>query len=472
MNLWMALCMLLPSFLALALGEKGNAQAFFTSSILTAFAGMGFLLAFRDCMAPLSRRSAFLLPVNVFVLLPVFASLPFIFSNHYGGFSGAYFESVSALTTTGASIIVDPSILGQSLLLWRGLLEWIGGFYTILIALSVLSFLNVGGMQLLKVSLPHGSGQGMLSQMGVYARVLMPLYASITALSTVFLMVTGENWADALTISLTLTGTGGFSLYADGQVLNNNPSGELVVAIVLIIASASLLGLFNVARLKSIKSTDKREPLYLVLFTIIAAILFFNAHNNDIISGNLTEQFRISFFQAASAISTSGISAEGGSISTATGMFLTVVLLLIGGMATSSTGGVKLMRIIILFRHARRELRRLAHRHDATSINFDSRIVSEEDIATVWLLFFAIILTVGLATLLFSFMGYALHDSLGIALSSLMNAGPSVYNLAPNFESYLVMPTGGYELVLFLMILGRMELVFGLAIISKRFWQN
>ena len=137
MNLWLALAMLLPSFVALGLGEQGNAQAFFTSAILTAFAGLGFLTAFQDCMAPISRRSAFLLPINIFVFLPVFAALPFIFSNHYGSFSWGYFEAVSALTTTGASVIIDPAILGQSILLWRGMLEWIGGFFTILIASNV-----------------------------------------------------------------------------------------------------------------------------------------------------------------------------------------------------------------------------------------------------------------------------------------------------------------------------------------------
>ena len=470
MNLWLALAMLLPSFVALGLGEQGNAQAFFTSAILTAFAGLGFLTAFQDCMAPISRRSAFLLPINIFVFLPVFASLPFIFSPHYGSFSWGYFEAVSALTTTGASVIIDPAVLGQSILLWRGMLEWIGGFFTILIALSVLSFLNVGGMQLIKIILPHGSGEGLLSQMGVYAKAVMPIYAGLTFVSTVLLVMTGENWLDALTISFTLTGTGGFSLYAEGQVLHNNPNGELIVAFVLIAASASIVGLLNYMRFKRVQSTDKKEPLYLVLFTIVGAILFFNANNTGVVSGDFLEQVRVAFFQAATSISTSGLNPEGGSISSVAGINIIMVLIFIGGMATSSTGGVKIMRIIILFRHAGRELKRLAHKHDATTISYDGKTVDESDVATIWLLFFTTILTMGLASLIFSFMGYNLHDAFGITVSSLMNAGPAVYSLAPGFDGYQVMPVGGFGLVVTLMILGRMELVFALALLSKRFW--
>lgn len=470
MNLWIALAMLLPSFVALSLGDKASAQTFFTSAILTFFAGLGFLTAFRDCMAPISRRAAFLLPINVFVFLPFFASLPFIFSPHYESFAWAYFEAVSALTTTGASVILDPSVLGQSILLWRGLLEWIGGYFTILIALSVLSFLNVGGMQLLKLTLPHGSGQGLLSQMGVYAKALMPIYAGLTIISLLLLTLSGENWLDALIISFTLTGTGGFTIYADGQVLHNNPTGELIVAFVLLVASASMVGMFNVIRSKRVQTTDRKEPMYLVLFTLIGAILFFNANKTGVASGDFLEQMRVAFFQAATSISTSGFNSEGTVINSSASILIIILLLLIGGMSTSSTGGVKIMRIIILFRHAGRELKRLAHKHDATTISFDDKTVVESDVATVWLLFFATVLALGFSSLLFSLMGYNLHDSLGIAVSSLMNAGPAVYSLAPSFDGYQVMPSGGFELVIVLMILGRMEIVFILALLSKRFW--
>lgn len=472
MNLWLALAMLLPSFVALSLGENSNAQVFFTSAILTAFAGLGFLIAFRDCMEPINRRAAFLLPVNVFVFLPLFASLPFMFSPHYESFSWGYFEAVSALTTTGASVILDPSILGQSILLWRGLLEWIGGFFTILIALSVLNFLNVGGMQLLKINLPHGSGKGLLSQMGIFAQTLMPIYAAITFISTIFLTISGESWLDALTISLTLTGTGGFSIYSDGQVLQNNPTGELIVAFVLILASASIVGMFNVMKFKRVQTTDKKEPLYLVMFTIIGAILFFNANKSSGVSGDLMEQLRLAFFQASTSISTSGLNPEGGAINSVASVFIITLLIIVGGMATSSTGGVKIMRLIILFRHAGRELRRLAHKHDATTIRFQNHSIEERDIATIWLLFFSIMITLAGASLLFSLMGYDLHDAFGITVSSMMNAGPSVYSLAPNFDGYQVMPTGGFELVFILMILGRMELVFALALLSRRFWMH
>jgi|GEM_PF-617386 len=469
----MALGMLLPLIVTLVDGDPEMVKAMALSVLITAFSGAGLMVAFRDGPEAESRRGLFVLPAFIILFLPIFGALPFLLSGAYPNFAFAYFESVSGFTSTGASMIADPGSLPRALLLWRGLLEWTGGGLTILIALTILSTLNVGAMKLMTFRIPHGGNESIIGQMNVVAQALAPVYVGITLLTCLGLMISGEAALDALTISLSVSATGGFTIYSGGQVLQANPVGELWVAIFLMIGATNILVLWNWTRLRHDKNGQDRETLYLWLFALIGALLLLAMFSSSgaYLGGELPERIRVALFSAASSLSTSGFAPDGSSYVGQGASAIMIVLLLIGGMAASTSSGFKIMRVILQFRHAGRELKLLAHRHDASLICYGGRRAEREDIASVWLLFFSSILIVSLAILGFAALGYNLGDAMGLAVAGFANAGPAAYSLVSDFTGYEFMSWPGLSLFFVLMVLGRLEAVFALAVLSRHFWR-
>jgi trk/ktr system potassium uptake protein len=469
LTLLLSLGMLASIPVALIHGETAAAQTFLTSGLLTIFFGLSMFVAFRGVVEELGRRNWYLIPIAIWVIIPAFAAIPLYFLNSESSFYVNYFEAVSGLTTTGASLLGPPEEMMRTVLFWRSLLEWLGGFATIVVTMGILTHLRAGGMGLFHVGLPKGEGSKSLSQLRGVAVSLFPVYFGLTVLCFLLLWGSGEAAFNALTLSMMTLSTGGFTPHSGGIGVLGNSGGEFILSIFMIVGAMNLVLMRNLVMLKPKSTQLDREPVYIVILLAIGtlALVFGGAS-----FANPWEELQPALFQAASALSTSGLALESGASSQLFPGIVMIALVMIGGMAGSSAGGIKIMRIVVLFRHAALELKRLAHRHDATPLQYSGNTATEQDLSGIWQAFFSFIVILAVGFLAFGFLGFEFENALHLSLAGISNAGPLPYAMWNEFPGYSEMPFGGTLVMILLMIFGRLEAIFVLAVLARSFWSK
>ena len=443
-------------------------SSFFGASIITIIFGTLFLLSNLDHDKKLNLQQAFLLTALSWISIAIFGSLPFIFSTIELSVTDAFFESMSGITTTGSTIISNLEITPKGILLWRAILQWLGGIGIIVMAITLMPIMNVGGMQLFKIS-SNDSSEKILPKSKEIALRLIYIYLSLTVLCAFTYWIFGMSKFDSLTHAMTTIATGGFSNYNESIGYFSNSSIEICSMIFIILGSLPFIAYIKfLSGNKKIFFMDSQVKSFLKIIFISIFILSMYL----IVTNNNEFSLRSVFFNTISILTGTGfVSAEfdgWGSFP----LTLFLALMFIGGCAGSTTCGVKIFRIQILYLFILNQLKKIIYPKGVFLIKYEENSVDDKFIASIisFIYFYFVIFFI-LAALL-SLTGLDFITSISGAATSISNVGPGLGPIIGPNGDFSSLPDISKWILTIGMILGRLELFAILVLFLPSFWRN
>ena len=463
------IAMVLALLVSLIYNEK-DVLAFTLSAAINIGVGGIFVLSTSKADKDIGKREGFIIVSLVWIVFSFFGCLPFILSGSIPNFTDAFFETISGFTTTGSSILSDIEALPPGILFWRSIIQWLGGMGIIVLSLAILPVFGIGGMQLFVAEVPGPTPDKISPRIRQTAKTLWIIYLGFTVSETLLLWIGGMSLFDAVCHSFTTMATGGFSTKQASIAYWSSPFIQYVIVVFMCFAGTNFT-LSYLALRGNFKSIIKDEEFkYYGLFTLgFTAVVF----GGLILSSTLRveQAFRDSIFQVVSVITTTGYATADYLTWTP---FLTVVifsLFFFGGSAGSTGGGIKIMRIVLLFKNSYYELRRMIHPHAIIPVKFNKHSVEPKIITNVLAFFMLYFLIFGLSTVIFSLIEPDLESSMGAVATCLGNIGPGLGKVGPAENFAYIQPIGKWFLS-FLMLLGRLELFTVLVLFSPSFWKQ
>ena len=443
-------------------------SSFFGASIVTIVFGALFFLTNIDHDRKVNLQQAFLLTALSWLSVAVFGSLPFIFSSMEMSITDAFFESMSGITTTGSTIISDLENAPKGILLWRAILQWLGGIGIIVMAITLMPIMNVGGMQLFKIS-SNDSSEKILPKSKEIALRLIYIYSALTAVCAISYWIFGMGKFDSLTHSMTTIATGGFSNYNQSIGYFNSIYIEISSMIFIILGSIPFIAYIKFLNgNKKIFTNDTQIKSFLKIIILSVIILSFYL----VLTNNENYSFRSIFFNTISILTGTGyVNAEFDSW----GSFpitIFLALMFIGGCAGSTTCGVKIFRIQILYLFILNQLKKIIYPKGVFLIKYDQNSVDEKFIASIIsFIFFYFVIFFILAALL-SLTGLDFITALSGAATSISNVGPGLGPIIGPNGDFSSLPDISKWVLSVGMILGRLELFAILVLFLPSFWKN
>ena len=443
-------------------------SSFFGASIVTIVFGALFFLTNIDHDRKVNLQQAFLLTALSWLSVAVFGSLPFVFSSMEMSITDAFFESMSGITTTGSTIISSLENAPKGILLWRAILQWLGGIGIIVMAITLMPIMNVGGMQLFRIS-SNDSSEKILPKSKEIALRLIYIYSALTAVCAISYWIFGMGKFDSLTHSMTTIATGGFSNYNQSIGYFNSVYIETSSMVFIILGSIPFIAYIKFLNgNKKIFSNDAQIKSFLKIIIlsilILCFYLFFTSNENF--------SLRSIFFNTISILTGTGyVNAEFDSW----GSFpitIFLALMFIGGCAGSTTCGIKIFRIQILYLFILNQLKKIIYPKGVFLIKYDQNSVDERFIASIIsFIFFYFVIFFVLAALL-SLTGLDFITALSGAATSISNVGPGLGPIIGPNGDFSSLPDISKWILSVGMILGRLELFAILVLFLPSFWRN
>ena len=443
-------------------------SSFFGSSIVTIIFGTLFFLSNLDHDKKLNLQQAFLLTALSWISIAIFGSLPFVFSSIELSITDSFFESMSGITTTGSTIISDLENAPKGLLLWRAILQWLGGIGIIVMAITLMPIMNVGGMQLFKIS-SNDSSEKILPKSKEIALRLIYIYSGLTGLCAITYWIFGMGKFDSLTHSMTTIATGGFSNYNESIGYFNSLPIEISSMFFIILGSIPFIAYIKfISGNKKIFLNDIQIKTFLkiIIFTVIILSIYLLFSNQENFS------LRSVFFNTISILSGTGyVNAEfdrWGSFP----ITLFLALMFIGGCAGSTACGVKIFRIQILYLFILNQLKKIIYPKGVFVIKYDQSAVDEKFIASIISFIYFYIVIFFILTVLLSLTGLDFITAISGAATSISNVGPGLGPIIGPNGDFSSLPDLSKWILTVGMILGRLELFAILVLFLPSFWKN
>jgi trk system potassium uptake protein TrkH len=462
-------CLLLPALVAVIYGEN-DWPYFLAASGIGVLLGGSTLLLLRDT-PDLRVREGFAVVAFGWLVVGLLGALPFWFSGQIPSFTDAAFESISGFTTTGASILTDIEGRSHGTLFWRALTHWLGGMGIVLLALAILPLLGVGGMQLFRAEVPGPVAERLTPRIRETAKLLWMVYGALTLAETVALLLAGMNLFDAICHSFATMATGGFSNNNSSVGGYQNPAVEWVIIVFMFLAGAnfSLHYLALTGRIQAyVRDEEFRFYGAIILGStlLIAAALIMGHHYPDV-----GTTVRASLFQVVSILTTTGFGTADYLLWPPVAHVILLVLMSVGGCAGSTGGGIKVMRVLILLKHARLEMKKMLHPRGIYTLWFNDRPLSptlQTNVLGFFLLFASVYV---LGVLLLAMGGRDIVTSVGATAATLGNIGPGLGEVGPACNYGGLFSWEKWLLVLF-MLIGRLEIFTVLVLLLPEAWRK
>jgi trk system potassium uptake protein TrkH len=472
----LAALMILPALTAMLDGDSNLAWTFAASAVLTGFSGAGFALATRRERMQFGKREAFMFLVLVWLVLAFFGAVPLHFSGLPRQPIDAFFEAISGLTTTGATTFVGLEAMSPAVLLWRALLQWSGGLLSIVLAVSLISHLGIGGMEAYQSALPRGEGASLPARMLQTVQDLFWIYVLLTLLAALALWAAGMSAFDGLAHAFTALSTGGFSTRDGGISTFGSPLVELVLMAVMLLGAMNFTlhwAVFN-GHFRVMRENIEVYYLAVAVSVMVGALVVQGLFNGG--EGDFVTAFRGGIFTAVSALTTTGFSngqiGVGSIVAAPLAPVLIIALVLVGGATGSTTGGMRLMRLAVLFKQARRELLRLSFPHGVRVLRLGRQRIENPVIWSVWSFFFVFILVLAALALALAMSGLSPDAAITAAALAVGNAGPFLHAVIPEAPRYVDMSDGAKVVLIIGMLAGRVELLALLSLLHPSYWNR
>lgn len=445
------------------------------ASGITGIVGLVLYGLFKNAPKDIGKREGYVIVSFAWIFFALFGSLPFVFSGHMPHFADALFESMSGFTTTGATVLSNIEAMPKDILLWRSLTQWLGGMGIIVLSLTLIPLLGIGGMQLYTAEVPGPTKDKIHPKVKDTAQRLYLIYVSFTALQTILLMIGGMSFFDALNHSFATMSTGGFSTY-NTSLVEASPYIQYIVILFMFIGGVNFTLSYYAfhGKFKRVWENEEfRSYLYIIiLFTLtITCIIALQQYNAAHQIYSIESLFRDSMFQVVSLCTTTGFASANYLTWHSAAIMLCFMLLFFGGSAGSTGGGMKIVRIVLLAKHSYLEFKRLIHPNAIIPVRLNNVSVSEKIITNVlaFIVIYIIVFVVGV--LLMSFLNYDFETSLGVVASAIGNVGPGIGKVGP-YDNYGFICDSGKYVLSFLMLCGRLELFTILLLFSPAFWRK
>ena len=462
--MFLSLCLLIPGLIDYFSGETQSLYLF-------KIAGFSFIAAIPVWLLSrkarsFSNRDVFLVIVFSWVLAAIFGSFPFYFSGYFPSYPDALFEAVSGVTTTGATILTDIESLPKSILLWRAFLQWIGGLGIVVFTIALLPLLGVSGEKLFNLEFPGPSSEKMTPRIQETAKILLGFYVGFTFIEFLLLSYS-MTFFNAICHAFTTMPTGGFSTF--NSSINDQPIYvKTVILLFMIIGGTNFVLHFRALKGGFRSYIRDREFLYYAgLIAIVSSVILLISYITSNGSGVLD-----TIFQVVAILTSTGYTATDYELwSPYVKQFMLFGLMFVGAMGGSTSGGMKLIRVVAIFKYARMELKRALHSKAIIPIRIGSKVIEDEVIRKTLGFFLFYIMFFFFASLSFSAMGIDMESSFGAAASGMGNIGPSLGQFGPT-DTYLSLPLAGKFIMMFCMLLGRLEIFAVLVLFTKTYWRT
>ena len=443
-------------------------SSFFGASLVTIIFGILFFLSNLDHDKKLTLQQAFLLTALSWLSIAIFGSLPFIFSDLNFSFVNAFFESMSGITTTGSTIISNLDEMPKSILLWRAILQWLGGIGIIIMAITLMPIMNVGGMQLFKIS-NNDSSEKILPKSKEIALRLIYIYTSLTLLCGLTYKAFGMSFFDSLTHSMTTIATGGFSNYNESIGFFNSVSIEISAMIFIILGCLPFIAYIKIiSGDKKIIFNDVQIKTFFKI--IIASIIILSIYL--FVSGAADLNLRSIFFNVISILTGTGyVNAEFDTWGSFT-LILFLGLMFIGGCAGSTTCGIKIFRIQILYLFVSNQLKKIIYPKGIFILKYDQNPIDNKFISSIISFIYMYLVIFFILTALLSLTGLDFVTSISGAATSISNVGPGLGSVIGPNGDFSTLPDISKWILTLGMILGRLELFAILVLFLPSFWRN
>ncbi len=464
----LGISMVIPIIFQIIFNELDS--SFIGASIITIIFGVLFSLSNLDHQKKLNLQQAFLLTALSWLSIAIFGSLPFIFSNLQLSITDAFFESMSGITTTGSTIITNLNLCPKGILIWRAILQWLGGIGIIVMTITLMPIMNVGGMQLFKISSNDASEKILPKTKQISLRLIL-IYLILTFSCSFFYKIFGMNYFDSITHSMTTIATGGFSNYNESIGFFNSASIELTSMIFIISGSIPFIAYIKFLsgdRKIFISDMQIKSFIKIVLISILILTLY-QILKTETFSIKILRQ--VSFNVISILTGTGYVTHEFDNWGSFPLIFF-LILMFIGGCAGSTTCGIKIFRIQILYLFLINQLKKIIYPRGIFPIKYESNNVDEKFMSSIISFIYLYITIFFILTAFLSLSGLDFITSISAAATSISNVGPGLGSIIGPNGNFSLLPDISKWILSLAMILGRLELFAILVLFLPSFWRN
>tara|TARA_X000001036_G_scaffold203009_1_gene190690 strand:+ start:1299 stop:2747 length:1449 start_codon:yes stop_codon:yes gene_type:complete len=461
--------MLVPYMTQLFYNE--NSHSFLSSAFITMFIGVLFVLTNLEKESHLNLQQTFLFSTLSWVFVAIFGSIPFILSTLSLTPSEAFFESMSGITTTGSTVILNLDSSPKSILLWRAIMQWLGGIGIIVMAITVLPLLKVGGMQLFKME-GSDNTEKILPRTIEVAAIIISTYLILTIVCGFFYWTFGMSVFDSIAHSMTTIATGGFSTHDDSIGFFQSSNIEIVATIFIILGSIPFITYLKFAkgnRKIFFEDSQIKGLIYLLFFSITIMFLYLFFINNEI---SLFNKLRIASFNVVSILSGTGYVTDDFGLWGKFSLIFFLFLMFIGGCAGSTTCGIKIFRLQTLFLFFTNQMKKLIYPNSVFIVKYNNQKISDSFINSVIVFIFLFLFIFFIIAILLSISGLDFLTSISGAASAISNVGPGLGDIIGPNGNYKTIPDLSKWILSIGMLLGRLELLAVLVLFFPSFWRN
>lgn len=467
--LFLSLSLLIPIPFSLFY-KDGLVMNFLLSSALSAFVGGVLCLVFVPD-DEMGYRDGFAVVTLGWLGAALFGAVPFYFSGAIHTFLDCYFEAMSGFTTTGSTVLDSIESLGPSLLLWRAMTQWLGGMGIIVLSLAILPILKIGGMQLFQAEVPGPTKDRLAPRIQDTARILWAVYILLTGLETVLLMLGGLSFYEALCHSFATMATGGFSTHTSSIGHFNSAWVDTVVIFFMLMAGVNFALHYHALRGRLSTYWKSEEFRFYIGVAITATIVITAINITYKAFDSLGASFRYSGFQAASILTTTGFGTADFDKWPYACQLLLVVLMFFGGCAGSTGGGMKHVRLLLLWRYLRMQMMQLVHPRAIKAVKLGGKRVPAEVMQSILGFFFLYLLVFSVASLLVSAQGLDIVTSISAVAATLNNIGPGLAMVGPT-QHFGHLPFFAKGVLVACMLVGRLELYTVAVLLTPTYWES
>ena len=421
--------------------------------------------------AEIKKRDGYLIVTMGWVSMAIFGTLPYLATGSIPSITNAFFETMSGLSTTGASILDNIEEMPRAVLFWRSLTQWIGGMGIIVLTIAILPMLGIGGMELFVAEAPGPTKDKIHPRIKETAKRLWVIYVALTTLQTILFLFAGMTFFDAINHALTTNSTGGFSTYQNSIAFFNSPLIEYITIVFMFLAGTNFTLLYFglKGKFKNVFKNDEFRWYVMAvggLVIVLTPIIYYSGAY-----AHFGTAFRAALFHVVSIITTTGFASGDfttwGSLAT----FIFFLLLFSGASAGSTSGGIKIVRIIVLMKNGFLEFKRRLHPNAVIQVHLNDQPVSNTIIYNLlaFIFLYLFIFTIGSAVM--TALGVEFVEAISTVATSLGNVGPGIGAYGPS-NSFAALPAGSKWVLSFLMLFGRLELFTVALLLTPYYWKR
>ena len=454
------------------------------AGILTVLIGITLWFFNRNAKKNLQKKEGYLIVTLGWLMLTLTGTLPYLFTGAISNFTNAVFETISGYSTTGSSILTDIESMPKGILFWRSATHWIGGMGIIVLTVAVLPLLGIGGMQLFMAEAPGPSADKMHPRITETAKRLWLIYFILTFSEFFLLKIAGMTWFDAINHAMATMSTGGFSTKnASVAHWNGSPVIQYIITAFMLIAGANFVLTYFALKGQVRKVFQSEEFKYyffgILGLTAIITVIIVNFQDPNLVTsinhpkpwGETESAFRHAAFQVTSVLTTTGFVTADFTMWSYFATTLMFSLFFIGGSAGSTSGGVKIVRHIIMIKNSFYEFKKLLHPNAIIPVRYNGTGIPKNIIYNILAFFILYMLIFIVGSIILTFFGLDFESAIGATASSLGNIGPAIGSVSP-VDNFAHLSIGAKWFCSFLMLIGRLELFTVLILFTPFFWRK